>query len=51
MDARAGMLVDIDALMQSVELTESPVAAGNASCMHGSTSRLMACRTHDACVA
>ena len=27
--------------MQSVELTESPVAAGNASCMHGSTSNGM----------
>jgi len=24
--------------MQSVELTESPVGAGDASCMHGSTS-------------
>jgi len=27
--------------MQSVELTESPVAAGNASCMRGSTSNGM----------
>ena len=33
--------------MQSVELTESPVGAGNASCM---ALRVMACRTHHACM-
>ena len=33
--------------MQSVELTESPVAAADASCV---ALRVMACRTHHACM-